>query len=472
MQSSFQPRRSRRPSDSGSPTLSLLGLLVAGLGLVCLVMAGFQVARKPAGIGFGDALLGLLPTIFVTLGAGFSLVRIFARASAGCAPFRTAAVLAVLLAVCAGFWSVMMFRTPAAAFASPFVRHVALYACWLPPVVAAAFAGGFHLAPDSTRAFGAWVLIFLFGLVFFGLGGGFAARQIGAFAEARAIAAWSVVPGHVLRTSLERHHVSRSRRSGTYTTFEATATYSYAFAGKTYTSSRVGLVDGADDAGSWQANRYAILRAHLQSGAPIDVRVDPARPASAILFPEVRPELFGSGSLVFFGFGIFGAVVLLAMSLPVPRRYRGFRTSPRGTVYDDPPEQQGFYRNRLLLPVAAGLFSVLGLVMSAQTRMLPPLALPPDLRNGLALWPLAPLVVLGIVLVWLAAAGRWISVRREGNEIVITGLPPGKSPKFNGATAPELPSTGAARRFRATNDNLTVFVPARDRRPALTWRGV
>ena len=116
---------------------------------------------------------------------------------------------------------------------------------------------------------------------------------------------WAEVPAQIEHAALETHDDSDS------TTYKAVARYTYEFAGRTYTGTRVGLVGGSDNLGSYQQTKAAELKAYMESGKPFRCYVDPEDPSESILYPELRffhLAMFSLMALLFGGAG-FGMMI-------------------------------------------------------------------------------------------------------------------------------------------------------------------
>ena len=66
-------------------------------------------------------------------------------------------------------------------------------------------------------------------------------------------------------------------------------TYTYTFGNSTHTGHRVGLDRGADNIGSWQQDKYALLKGAFDAERPVSCLVNPHDPQRAVLFAELRP---------------------------------------------------------------------------------------------------------------------------------------------------------------------------------------
>jgi hypothetical protein len=121
----------------------------------------------------------------------------------------------------------------------------------------------------------------------------------------RSAQSWVETPATLLATHLDEDHSDDS------TTYSVTATYTYRFNGKAYTSKRVGLHSGSDNMGSYHQDRARELEAILRAGGRLPCYVDPDDPARAMLFRDLRPGLLTMKivfALVFGGVG-FGLLI-------------------------------------------------------------------------------------------------------------------------------------------------------------------
>jgi hypothetical protein len=142
----------------------------------------------------------------------------------------------------------------------------------------------------------------------------FAAFGVGAFVwgaftllDWHAAAGWVEVPAELVSVDLQEHSGDDS------TTYQATATYRYDYAGQSYTSHRVAIDKGSDNVGNFQQSLYYSLRSAHERLAQVTAYVDPQDPANAVLNRELRTGLLAMKmvfALVFGGVGfglMFGA---------------------------------------------------------------------------------------------------------------------------------------------------------------------
>jgi hypothetical protein len=136
---------------------------------------------------------------------------------------------------------------------------------------------------------GTWLLV-LFGLPFLAVGLFACYRTVAlvyAWAEARR---WVPTEARVESVELQ----SRGQ------TYGVRCTYTYTFGNSTYTGHRVGLDRGADNIGSWQQDKYTLLKREFDAERSVSCLVDPRDPQRAVLFAELRP-----GTLVlWYGFAV------------------------------------------------------------------------------------------------------------------------------------------------------------------------
>jgi hypothetical protein len=156
--------------------------------------------------------------------------------------------------------------------------------------------------------------LLLFSLPFAAGGAWMAWMTLSAVWEWRAAQLWAETPATLLQARLEVHHDDS-------TTYRPTARYRYDFNGQRYVNDRVVLHGGSDNIGSYQRDRGAELERILKAGGETVCYVDPADPAQAMLFRDLRLGLLAfqmTFALVFGGIG-FG---LLAGGLIGRRKQR------------------------------------------------------------------------------------------------------------------------------------------------------
>ncbi len=156
------------------------------------------------------------------------------------------------------------------------------------------------------------IVIVLFSLPFAAVGVGAAAWIAFDFAAARKMQQWQETPAIILGAKLEQHADSDGG-----VTYEAHAEYAYEYGGRRYTARRVALGGGSDNIGTFQQKVYRQLREHELSGRPFRCFVNPANPAEAVLFRDLRWEMvafktifavaFGGVGFGLMALGLFGA---------------------------------------------------------------------------------------------------------------------------------------------------------------------
>ena len=101
--------------------------------------------------------------------------------------------------------------------------------------------------------------------------------------------------------------VQLAESHGDSTTYAVEARYRYTVNGEAHVGTRVGLHTGKDNIGSWQQDTYRELSRARDARQPVPCFVNPANPADAILFPEIRFNMmifYGLFAVVFGGAGI------------------------------------------------------------------------------------------------------------------------------------------------------------------------
>ena len=123
-----------------------------------------------------------------------------------------------------------------------------------------------------------------FGLIFVvaGLGVGvFYFKQLGDWWLARR---WVETPCVIQQVTLSE--LTDDDDGGT--TYQAEASYSYEYGGRTYAGTKVALGGGSDNLGSFQRDAADELSQHKEQGRPFRCYVDPENPADAVLYRELR----------------------------------------------------------------------------------------------------------------------------------------------------------------------------------------
>ncbi len=113
---------------------------------------------------------------------------------------------------------------------------------------------------------------------------------------------WEETTAEILSADLKR-----SRGSKGSVTYEARATYTYAFRGATFTASRVGFSVGSDNIGDYHQRAMK----NLVVGARVPCWVNPARPEEAVLIRELRWGLAMLGTMLPSILGIVGGGLLI-----------------------------------------------------------------------------------------------------------------------------------------------------------------
>ncbi|HEY7772816.1 MAG TPA: DUF3592 domain-containing protein [Marinagarivorans sp.] len=142
----------------------------------------------------------------------------------------------------------------------------------------------------------------LFGIPFAAIGLGFLFFSVlPSLYEWHTMKHWPAVPAQVLSAELKSH------QSDDGTSWEAKARYQYRYNHLRYTSSRIGIMTGADNIGDWQQTMAQRLKAHLRDKKPLTVYVNPQAPEQAIVDRQLRWGLVLFKLLfavVFSGFGL------------------------------------------------------------------------------------------------------------------------------------------------------------------------
>jgi len=111
---------------------------------------------------------------------------------------------------------------------------------------------------------------------------------------------WVETPAQLISQRLETSHDDDS------TTYQATASFEYYFAGAQYQGNRVSLSSGSDNIGSYQQDMARKLAGIEASGGGFNVWVDPNNPANSIIDRELRVPLLLFESMFFLIFSAVG----------------------------------------------------------------------------------------------------------------------------------------------------------------------
>jgi hypothetical protein len=246
----------------------------------------------------------------------------------------------------------------------------------------------------------------LFALPFAGIGVGALVWGASDVLTWQRTSAWTAVPATLLTVVLEEHDGDDSM------TYEATATYSYEYAGQDYTGTRVAIGSGADNVGSFQRDLYWQLRTAQERGAPTVAYVDPQNPASAVLNRDLRYGLVlfkGVFVLVFGGVGfglLFGA------------RHGGAKLAAEQILQEQFPNEPWRWRpewasGRISGSARTAAYVAIGFAVVWNLISLPSaLFIPDEIASGnrlAAIGLLFPLVGVGLA-VW--AIRSWLRLKR------------------------------------------------------------
>jgi hypothetical protein len=150
-----------------------------------------------------------------------------------------------------------------------------------------------------------FVVAMLFGVPFAAFGTWMAWDILRATTTSLAMQSWVESPARITRSELVCHN------DGDGTTYEAVAEYEYAFQGRPYRGSRVGLHWKSDSVGGYQERMYRKLQAHQANGRPFPSYINPDRPEESILDRDLRWEIIAFEDIFVIAFGGIGSVCLI-----------------------------------------------------------------------------------------------------------------------------------------------------------------
>jgi hypothetical protein len=145
----------------------------------------------------------------------------------------------------------------------------------------------------------------LFSLPFAAVGIGMAISNMATVVKYGEMRSWVEVPATIKRAELKVDHDGEGG-----TTYEAVADYQYDFQGQRFNGSRISVLGGSDNIGSFQHEAYRELKQHLDAKQPFHCYVNPASPADAVLYRSVRAEMVLFLTLFSCVFGSVGLALL------------------------------------------------------------------------------------------------------------------------------------------------------------------
>lgn len=181
---------------------------------------------------------------------------------------------------------------------------------------------------EPQRSFGC-ALIFTLPFLAFGLG--MAGVLVRNAIELSAMQRWQPTPCTIVQAKLEAMCDDGD-------TYKAVAKYTYEFAGRKHTGTRVGLHSSSDNIGSFQREAAAELERYQKAGKPFVGYVNPRDPSQSVLYRTFRWQMFmlqGMFAVVFSGLG-GGAIGWLLYNRRKQRR--------QATLATQQPDQPWLWR--------------------------------------------------------------------------------------------------------------------------------
>lgn len=145
----------------------------------------------------------------------------------------------------------------------------------------------------------------LFALPFFGVGVWMLWSISSTLYDGWQMRDWSPVEARLLSAGYE------TNSGGDSDTYEAYASYTYAYRGQEYSGNRVSISRGGDNIGDFQRDLGRRLSSTQARGEPIVIYVDPEHPSQSIVDRSLRWGLIGFKSIFLFVFGGFGLGLLV-----------------------------------------------------------------------------------------------------------------------------------------------------------------
>jgi hypothetical protein len=158
------------------------------------------------------------------------------------------------------------------------------------------------------------IFIILFALPFFGVGVWMLFAISSDVFDTWQMQDWQSVEARLSNAGYETHSGEDSD------TYEAFAVYSYRYQGGEYTNDRIGLTDGADNIGDYQADIGRRLSDTWSRGEPINIYVNPVAPQDSVIDRNLRWGMIGFRAIFVFTFGGIGlGLIILALRTPKPK---------------------------------------------------------------------------------------------------------------------------------------------------------
>jgi Protein of unknown function (DUF3592) len=151
---------------------------------------------------------------------------------------------------------------------------------------------------------------------------------------------WAVQSWQVAQSTIKSVELDRRRGNRGGATFIVKANYSYVFAGREFSGTRVGLSDStsSDNIGDWHQTWFNRLSEAKKTERSVAVWINPENPQQAVLDPNVRWPLVMFQlpfALLFTSVGLVAAFVFVSVLLNRPVLLGGlFASSRRRPVSD------------------------------------------------------------------------------------------------------------------------------------------
>ncbi len=262
---------------------------------------------------------------------------------------------------------------------------------------------------SSGRQMGPGCMV-VFSLPFAGVGVGMLIWMAFTFTTYLGMRSWQGAQARILSADLVSS-TSSSSDGGSSTSYKATATYTYTFDGKEYTSNRVTAQSGSDSVGNFQKRAHQELKEYVKSKELYSCYVNPADPSEAVLYRGLRIEMLGFQAL--FGL-VFGGVGFGLMIYGI----RSLRTRKAATeLTASNPEEPWLWRQewadgRIRSGTKVGMIGTIVFAVIWNAISCPILfVLPGEVSKGnhLALIGLIfPLVGLGMVIAAVYQIMKWM----------------------------------------------------------------
>ena len=210
---------------------------------------------------------------------------------------------------------------------------------------------------------------------------------------------WQPTSAKVISAELKTNH------SDDGTTWEALARYQYHYNDQPYTGTRVGIMSGSDNIGSWHQDHSRQLKKHRSNGSPITIYINPINPSESIIDRNLRWSMLLFKSVFALIFGGVG-IGLMVFGLVAKKT-----ENPEMLTTSEPWQANTDWKNPIKSNAKVGLWGIWGFAVFWSLMSTPVLFMLPDElaeKNYMALIAVI-FPIVGVILLISAciSTARW-----------------------------------------------------------------